>query len=132
MSPLRLRRNTNARSLSTIASIVFTLLLAFPAIAQVSITTYHNDNYRTGWNSGETVLTPANVNAAQFGQLSNVTLDDQVDAQPLVVPGVTITAGNNQGPHDVVYAVTENDTVYAIDADSGTVLLSNHLGTPVH
>ena len=26
-----------------------------------SVTTYHYDNYRTGWNSNETILTPANV-----------------------------------------------------------------------
>lgn len=131
MSPLR--RNANVRSLSRrgLSALAFSLVLALPVIGQVSVTTYHNDNYRTGWNSGETVLTPANVNATQFGQLSNVTLDDQVDAAPLVVPGVNITAGNNQGQHDVVYVVSENDTVYAIDANVGTVLLSNHLGTPV-
>jgi hypothetical protein len=78
------------------------------------------------------VLTPANVNSASFGLLTEVKLDDQVDAQPLVVPGVIITAGNNQGTHDVVYVVTGNDTVYAIDPSAGTVLLSQSLGTPVH
>src|ERR1700685_1407161 len=107
MSPLR--RNAYARSLSRymLSGLASTFFLILPIVAQVSVTTYHNDNYRTGWNSGETVLTPANVNATQFGQLSNVTLDDQVDAQPLIVPGVNITAGNNQGQHDVVYVVTE-------------------------
>ena len=127
------KKSLSKKSLSRhiLSGLAFTLLLVLPVIGQVAVTTYHNDNYRTGWNSGETVLTPANVNAAQFGQLSNVTLDDQVDAQPLVVPGVTITQGNDQGPHDVVYVVTESDTVYAIDANVGSVLLSNHLGTPV-
>jgi hypothetical protein len=60
-----------------------------------------------------------------------VKLDDQVDAQPLVVPGVQITAGNYQGTHDVVYVATENNTVYAIDVHSGTVLLNPNFGTPV-
>jgi hypothetical protein len=110
---------------------VFILANAFTAAAQTAVTTYHNDTYRTGWNSTETTLTPANVNATKFGLLSTVTLDDQVDAQPLVVPGVNITAGSFQGTHDVVYIVTGNDTVYAIDADAGTILLSNNLGTPV-
>lgn len=71
------------------------------AAAQTAVTTFHNDNYRTGWNSTETVLTPANVNATQFGLLTTAAVDDEVDVQPLVVPGVNITAGNYQGQHDV-------------------------------
>jgi len=112
---------------------VASLILFGPTLsAQTAVTTYHGDNYRTGWNSTETTLTPANVNPSHFGMLTTVTVDDQVDAQPLVVPNVNITAGSFQGKHDVVYVVTGNDTVYAIDANVGTVLLSNHLGTPVH
>lgn len=102
------------------------------AAGQTAVTTYHYDNYHTGWTSTESVLTPANVNSKTFGLLQTVTLDDQVDAQPLVVPGVMITAGKYQGTtHDVVYVATGNNTVYAIDADSGTVLLSSNFGAPV-
>jgi hypothetical protein len=110
------------------------LLIAFMSLcatAQVSVTTYHYDNNRTGWNQQETVLTPANVNGSTFGLLHKVALDDQVDAQPLLVPGVNITAGKNQGKHDVVYVATESNTVYAIDAESGEILLSPNFGTPV-
>jgi hypothetical protein len=113
------------------AAFIFIMAGALAATAQTSVTTYHNDNYRTGWNSTETTLTPANVGATKFGVLGTVALDDQVDAQPLVVPGVNITAGRHQGKHDVVYVVTENDTVYAIDANKGTVLLKQSLGKPV-
>jgi hypothetical protein len=101
------------------------------ADGQVSVTTYHYDNHRTGWNPAETVLTPAAVSSTAFGLLHNVTLDDQVDAQPLVIPGVEITAGSSQGMHDVVYVVTENNTIYAIDEHSGAVLLSPNFGKPV-
>jgi hypothetical protein len=101
------------------------------AIAGESVTTYHYDNYRTGWDQNEAALNPGNVNTSSFGLLHTVTLDNQVDAQPLVVPGVNITAGNFQGTHDVVYVVTENDTVYAVDAESGTILLSPNFGPPV-
>src|SRR5579864_738690 len=80
-----------------------------------SVTTYHYDNYRTGWNSNETILTHANVNSSSFGLLYSVPLNDQVDAQPLYMPAVSITAGQNQGIHDVVYIATESNTVYAID-----------------
>jgi outer membrane protein assembly factor BamB len=103
----------------------------FFANAQFAITTHHYDNHRTGWNRHEAVLTPSNVNAASFGLLQIVTLDAQVDGQPLVVPGVIITAGGFPGTHDVVYVATENNTIYAIDAESGTVLLSPNFGPPV-
>ncbi len=116
--------------IAILVPIVFVTGVSMSA-AQTAVTTYHYDNYRTGWNSTETVLTPANVNSSSFGLLITVTLDDQVDAQPLVVPAVNITAGDYQGTHDVVYVVTENNTVYAIDANAGTVLLSQHLGKPV-
>ena len=125
-----LLRTANFRRLAAIASLSFAFAYA-AASAQTAVTTHHNDHYRTGWNSTETVLTPSNVNATQFGLITSVAVDDQVDAQPLVVPSVTITAGNYQGVHNVVYVVTGNDTVYAIDANAGTILLSNHLGTPV-
>jgi hypothetical protein len=92
------------------------------------VVTHHVDNLRTGWDQSETTLTPANVGGGNFGLLAQVALDEQVDAQPLFLGGQAIA---NQGNHDVVYVATENDTVYAIDAQSGATLLSNHLGTPV-
>jgi hypothetical protein len=101
------------------------------AAAQTAVTTYHYDQFRTGWNHTETVLTPANVRTSSFGLLNTIALDDQVDAQPLVVPGVQITAGTSQGLHDVVYVATENNTIYAIDVHTGAVLLNPNFGTPV-
>jgi hypothetical protein len=96
------------------------------AAAPVAVTTYHYNNRRTGWNNHETVLS-ASAFPASFGVLTTVALDDQVDAQPLVVPGETIAGG----VHDVVYVVTESNSIYAIDANSGQVLLSTNLGAPV-
>ena len=86
--------------------------------SSVNVVTYHYDTLRTGWNPNETVLTISNVNSSTFGVLAQVTLDDQVDAQPLIV-------------NNTVYVVTENNTVYAIDGSTGAILNSNHLGTPV-
>ncbi len=128
-----LRHKFHFSPFARFASLLSILLFAgvLTAAAQTTVTTYHNDNYRTGWNSTETVLTPANVGSSSFGLLFKVQLDDQVDTQPLVVPGVNITAGKFPGTHDVVYVVTENDTVYAIDANTSTVLLTQSLGKPV-
>ena len=116
-----------------VALAVFTVAFfaTSPASSQKAITTYHVDNHRSGWNSWETVLTPANVGSSSFGLLQTVVLDSQVDAQPLFVPAVTITAGSSQGVHDVVYVATENNTIYAIDAQAGTVLLNPNFGAPV-
>ncbi len=125
----RLSRNFSTRIPLAISALIF--FAASLAAGQTAITTYHVDNNRTGWNSHETVLTPANVGPSTFGLLKTVTLDDQVDGQPLFVPAVTITAGSSQGVHDVVYVATEGNTVYAIDAEAGTVLLNPNFGKPV-
>jgi hypothetical protein len=97
----------------------------------VSVVTYHNDNYRSGWNQNESALTSAKVASSSFGQLFNIALDDQVDVQPLVLPVINVTVGPNQGVHNVVYVATENNTIYMIDAVKGTVLFFKNLGTPV-
>src|SRR5690348_7806739 len=83
-------------------------------VEPVGIYTYHGDNMRTGWNSHETQLTHATVTVDRFGKLWTHTVDGQVYAQPLVAPGVKMGAA---GTRDVVFVVTEHDSVYAFDAD---------------
>ena len=93
------------------------LLTSVCARAQVNVTTWHNDLARTGANTRETALTTANVNINSFGKLFSVAVDGQVYAQPLYLSGVSIGGGT----HNVLYVETEHDSVYAIDADSGTI-----------
>ena len=100
------------------------------ASSSPAVITYHYDNLRTGWNSNESTLTPSNVKSS-FNLSHTVALDEQVDAQPMVVPNRPITAGPHPGTYEVVYVATANNTIYAIDAASGTVLLTRKLGTPV-
>jgi hypothetical protein len=102
---------------------------AFRANTAADVVTHHYDVQRTGWNSHEQVLTASNVNSASFGLLHSVAVDDQVDAQPLLATNQPIL--NVDGNRDVVYVATEGNTVYTIDASSGTVLLHRNLGTPV-
>ena len=89
-----------------------------PPTAGIDITTYHVDVARTGLNSNETTLTTSNVTSAQFGLLRTLATDGKVDAQALLLSGLTV-AGQS---HNVVYVVSEHDSVYAYDADTGTQL----------
>lgn len=89
-------------------------------------TTYHYDLGRTGWNKFETTLTTANVNSTSFGQLFTLPVDGNVLAQPLYVQGLSI----NGGTHNVAYVATENDSVYAFDADTGGSLWHTSLVNP--
>jgi len=90
-----------------------------PLAAQTNVLTFHNNAARTGQNLTETTLTLSNVNSTTFGKLFQVTLDGVVDAQPLYVSGVAIP---NQGTHNVLIVATENDSLYALDANTGAQL----------
>jgi hypothetical protein len=88
---------------------------AGPMTNAPDVTTYHFDVARDGLNAKETILTPANVNSTQFGKIGFYAVDSKVDGEPLYLANVPI--GNQY--HNVLYVVTEHDSVYAFDADSG-------------
>ena len=73
--------------------------------------TYHGDVTRSGVAAGPSL---AGVRHAW----TSPQLDATVYAEPLAIGARVITA-------------TENDTVYALDAETGTVAWQRHLGTPV-
>ncbi len=83
------------------------------APANTAVVTFKNDISQSGQNPYETTLTTSNVNSASFGKRVSYPVDGQVYAQPLFVPNVSI----NGSIHNVVYVVTEHDSVYAFDAD---------------
>ena len=90
-----------------------------PTPAQrTDVVSYRNDAARTGQNLTESVLTLANVNPARFGLQRFLATDGKVDAEPLYLSGLTVQGAM----HDVVFVATENDSVYAFDAQSGAVL----------
>jgi outer membrane protein assembly factor BamB len=76
-------------------------------------TTFGHDSLRTGVDGSGNSFSPATP------AWTSPTFDGQLYGQPLVFGGR-------------VYAATENDTVYALAANSGQVLWSSHLGTPLN
>jgi fibronectin type 3 domain-containing protein len=130
-SSAKLRKPVRRRPI-TKARLALEELEARVTPSAVNMITYHNDNTSTGQNLSETVLTPANVNSTTFGKLFSTSVDGQVYAQPLYVPGVNITTGTNQGVHNVVLVATQHDSLYAIDADNGAVLWHDALLHAVH
>jgi hypothetical protein len=82
------------------------------------VTTYHNDTGRTGQNTTETILTQANVNSTMFGLLRKLAVDGRVDAEPLYLSQLSVGGVT----HNVVFIMTEHDSAYAFDADTGAQL----------
>ena len=113
---------------SLVSFVFFALPLCSPqAIAQTSppkgaVLTWHDDNLRTGWQQQETILTTSTIGS--LGISHSVGLADQVDAQPLVIPGFI-------NGHDIVYVADESNNVYQIDASTGAILKQVNLGAPV-
>ncbi len=96
-----------------------------------AVLTYHNDDSRDGAYLQETTLTPVNVNSTQFGKLLSYPVDGQIYGQPLYFPGMNINGAN----HDVVFVATQNNSLYAFDADATstnpTTFWHVNFGTPV-
>jgi Putative Ig domain len=93
------------------------------------VTTFLNDNSRTGQNLKEHALTSTagttQVNTTNFGKLFSCVVDAAVYPQPLWVANLSIFGGT----HNVVFVATEHDTVYAFDADDSSC--ANLWGGPV-
>ena len=89
------------------------------------VTTYHNDGTRAGANSQEVALNASNVNASTFGKVFSCAVDAAVYTQVLWVPNLAIGGGT----HNVIFAATSHNTVYAFDADASPCVTywSKHL-----
>jgi PQQ-like domain len=77
-----------------------------------SWTVYHGNSVGTGVDPSGVTFSPPNL------AWKSAVLDGQVYGEPLEATGR-------------VFVATENDTIYALAADTGAVLWSTHVGTPV-
>ncbi len=82
------------------------------------MTTFKNDVERDGDFTTETILNQSNVNVTQFGKRVQYSVDGQVYAEPLFLPNLSIGGST----HNVVFVATENDSVYAFDADATSAI----------
>jgi outer membrane protein assembly factor BamB len=102
---------------------------SYEALGAVNVLQRSYDEFRTGANTAETILTPANVksDANQFHRRFVMTVDGKIEGSPLYASGIHIAGGT----HNVVYVATMHNTVYAFDADTGMQLSARWLGNPV-
>ncbi len=91
---------------------LLSLTLGIQPASHAQVLTAQYDNFRTGADLHERVLTPSNVNTRDFGKLFSRTVDGDVFAQPLYIPSLAIPG---LGKRNVVFAATEHDSVYAFD-----------------
>ena len=124
-------RSINLRGTRVAALSLFGFLAwsSAAALADVNVLQRSYDAFRTGANTAESTLTPANISsgANQFHKQFVMTVDGKIEGSPLYASGVNIAGGT----HNVVYVATMHNTVFAFDADNGAQLSARWLGAPV-
>ena len=103
------------------------LLGSWCVCAAAQMTTQQNDNSRTGQNTSENILTPANVNPTQFGKLISKNVDGPIAAQPLYLPPMALPDGTTRS---LIFVATMHDSVYAFGAVGGALLWHKSLIPP--
>jgi hypothetical protein len=102
-------------TLGSVVSLNDSLTVMVSSSTASDVVTHHYDAARTGTNTHELTLTPSNVNSTTFGKVAEFAVDGQIDGQILYLNQVAIPGTGNK---NVLYFATENDSVYAVDADS--------------
>ena len=120
-------------------SIVLSFLCGLSCVAQqqpsfaegqksTDVLTFHYNDLRTGWNSEEKALTPMVLKSGSFGLLfKSGIFDEQIDAQPLILSNFPVKGERK----NVIIVVTEYNTIYALDADSGSVIATRSIAPAV-
>ena len=102
----------------TATSVVNTSASASSGVVVTDLTgvlTQRYDNARDGQNAQEYALSSAVLTSGAFGKLFSCAISDgPVYAQPLYVANLAISGGT----HNVVLVATQQNTVYAFDADA--------------
>lgn len=97
----------------------FAMIIATPAVATDWLQFGFDASHR-GVNPVEGALTPANVTQLQL--LYSAALPGPVEGAPVLLTNVATPGGNK----DVLYMTTDNGTLIALDAATGTLLWSRY------
>jgi hypothetical protein len=124
-----LTQTTPRHGLLQALPIFLALSCSMRILGAVNVSERSYNKNRTGANTAETILTPANVNSSanQFHKQFVMKVDGKIEGSPLYASSVQIGGGT----HNVIYVATMHNTVFAFDADNGTQLSAQWLGTPV-
>ena len=122
--------NWIAKSTSCLAMLATVLTAVVVSAGKPDVVTFHNDMASTGQNLVETALNLVTVKKGTFAKKYVARVDGQIYAQPLYVPAVSIKGGAHAGQHDVVFVVTQHDSAFAFDADSGVELWTRSFISP--
>ena len=109
-----------------------------PEIAPLSVApavpdwlSYGYDQQRVGWNRGETILSKKTVGRLKLLWSTPVTTEAKpVILSTLTAPIVVAGVATPDGVKDLVYTVSIEDTVIALDADTGKIVWQKSYPNP--
>ena len=121
------------RGLSGVTNAVGAVAFGIVWAALVSHAVWAQDVLTERYNNARTGATSQPLNSDTFRRgwhkLGELSVSGRVYAQPLFVEGLQMSAG---GPHrNVVFIATEQNSVYAYDADSLSPIWNRSLGLAV-
>src|SRR6202142_1452795 len=97
------------------------LLRPGDAAAQSEWLTWGHDQQRTGWNQSETTLTRDNVSRLELKWKSQLSTSPQDVVLSTLTSPLVATVNGPAGPTTRVFVVGSDNTVYAIDSETGEV-----------
>jgi outer membrane protein assembly factor BamB len=91
------------------------------ASAQSDWVTWGHDPGRTGWNDSEKTLTKDNVSRLELKWKSQLSTAPREEVLSTLTAPLVATVAGPQGPRTRVFVVGSDNTVYAIDSETGEV-----------
>ncbi|HVW75949.1 MAG TPA: PQQ-binding-like beta-propeller repeat protein [Rhizomicrobium sp.] len=123
------------KTIKTLWTLAALLLLSAASQAQPQAAndwpSFGHDQQRSGWNAAETILSPANVGRLKLlwsTQLPTPPVDTSLST--LTAPLVASDVETAQGHKALVFTMGIDDTIFAIDADSGQIVWRKSFPNP--
>jgi outer membrane protein assembly factor BamB len=129
----RLISKRSAKLCGAAISLALFLVPGF-ALAQSEWLTWGYDQRRTGWNQSESVLTKDNVSRLEVKWKAQLSTPPREEVLSTLTAPLVATVNGSRGPVARVFVVGSDNSVYAIDSETGIVAwqrrFSNGLTAP--